>query len=272
MIAGNNKIAVLIDGDNADAGLIEYVLNEAAKFGRVTIKRIYADFTTQQMNGWKDQLNSYAIRPIQKFAYTKGKNSTDSALIIDAMDILHDELVEGFCIVSSDSDYTGLAHRMREEGLFVMGIGKSHTPEAFVKACESFTYTEILAPKQARNNQKQGEKPDTTFPLKSQNLKNIKQLKQKKSSKAGLTNLVTQKPINIGIVDSAFEMVYDDITGMALASQLGAALKKVDPTFDIRNYGHSSFRKFLEALKPHFEIVSRDDKNGQISVKRGHTI
>lgn len=272
MIAGNNKIAVLIDGDNADAGLIEHVLNEAAKFGRVTIKRIYADFTTQQMNGWKDQLNSYAIRPIQKFAYTKGKNSTDSALIIDAMDILHAKLVDGFCIVSSDSDYTGLAHRMREEGLFVMGIGKSHTPEAFVKACENFTYTEILAPKQSRNNQRAEEKPEAGFPHKKQNLKNAKQQKPKNVSKAGLTNLVTQKPINIDIVDNAFEMVYDDITGMALASQLGAALKKVDPTFDIRNYGHSSFRKFLEALKPHFEIVSRDDKNGQISVKRGHTI
>lgn len=272
MIAGNNKIAVLIDGDNADAGLIEHVLNEAAKFGRVTIKRIYADFTTQQMNGWKDQLNSYAIRPIQKFAYTKGKNSTDSALIIDAMDILHAKLVDGFCIVSSDSDYTGLAHRMREEGLFVMGIGKSHTPEAFVKACENFTYTEILAPKQSRNNQRAEEKPETTFPHKKQSLKNTKQQKPKNVSKSGLTNLVTQKPINIDIVDNAFEMVYDDITGMALASQLGAALKKVDPTFDIRNYGHSSFRKFLEALKPHFEIVSRDDKNGQISVKRGHTI
>lgn len=272
MIAGNNKIAVLIDGDNADASLIEHVLNEAAKFGRVTIKRIYADFTTQQMNGWKDQLNTYAIRPIQKFAYTKGKNSTDSALIIDAMDILHAKLVDGFCIVSSDSDYTGLAHRMREEGLFVMGIGKSHTPEAFVKACENFTYTEILAPKQSRNNQRTEEKPEATFSHKKQNLKNAKQQKPKNVSKSGLTNLVTQKPINIDIVDNAFEMVYDDITGMALASQLGAALKRVDPTFDIRNYGHSSFRKFLEALKPHFEIVSRDDKNGQISVKRGHII
>lgn len=271
MITGNNKIAVLIDGDNADANLIEHVLNEAAKFGRVTIKRIYADFTSQQMSGWKDKLNSYAIRPIQKFAYTKGKNSTDSALIIDAMDILHAKLVDGFCIVSSDSDYTGLAHRMREEGLFVMGIGKSHTPEAFVKACENFTYTEILAPKLSRRDQKTDEKQETAFSAKKQNVKTSKQQKVLSVPKEGLTNLVTKKPINIDIVNNAFEMVYDDITGMALASQLGAALKKVDPTFDIRNYGHSSFRKFLEALKPNFEIISRDDKNGQISVKRGHS-
>src|ERR1041385_5016355 len=106
----DRKMAVLIDGDNADADLIEQVLNEASRFGRVTVRRIYADFTTPQMNGWKEQLNHFAIRPVQKFAYTKGKNSTDSALIIDAMDIMHSKLVDAFCIVSSDSDYTGLAH------------------------------------------------------------------------------------------------------------------------------------------------------------------
>src|SRR4051812_39521834 len=150
MLSTDNKIAVLIDGDNAESTLVEQILNEAAKYGRVTVKRIYADFTTQQMNTWKEQLNVFAIRPIQKFAYTRGKNSTDSALIIDAMDIMHSKLVDGFCIVSSDSDYTGIAHRVREEGLFVMGIGKSHTPEAFVKACENFIYTEILAPKQRK--------------------------------------------------------------------------------------------------------------------------
>jgi len=270
MITENKKIAVLIDGDNAEAHLIDQILNEAGKFGKVTIKRIYADFTTQQMNAWKDKLNAHAIRPIQKFAYTKGKNSTDSALIIDAMDIMHAKLVDGFCIVSSDSDYTGIAHRVREEGLFVMGIGKSHTPEAFVKACENFTYTEILAPKQVKNIQKQVEKQTELLPFNKKQQKIKKEPKQE-NPKTSLTNIVTKKPINIEIVESAFEMVYDDITGQALASQLGAALKKVDPTFDIRNYGHSSFRKFLEALKPTFEIVSRDDKNGQIWVKRGNT-
>lgn len=269
MITSNNKIAVLVDGDNAEAILIDQILNEASKFGRVTVKRIYADFTTPQMNAWKDKLNSHAIRPVQKFAYTRGKNSTDSALIIDAMDIMHSKLVDGFCIVSSDSDYTGIAHRIREEGLFVMGIGKSHTPEAFVKACENFTYTEILAPKQNKVVTKQREnQPALNAGPKKQSRKG--EIKPEVQKNAGLTNLVTKTPINIDLVDSAFEMVYDDITGQALASQLGAALKRVDPTFDIRNYGHSSFRKFLEALKPHFEIIVRDDKNGQISVKRGN--
>ena len=264
MVIENNKIAVLIDGDNAEANVIDQILNEAAKFGRVTIKRIYGDFTTPQMNKWKDKLNSYAIRPIQKFAYTKGKNSTDTALIIDAMDIVHSKLVEGFCIVSSDSDYTGIAHRMREEGLFVMGIGKSHTPEAFVKACDNFTYVEILAPKHYKKIKTKEDKKEVPVRQKKEKPK-----KAGAPTKSGLTNLVTKKPIDLDLVDSAFEMVYDDISGQALASQLGAALKKVDPTFDIRNYGHSSFGEFLEALKPDFEITSRNEKNGQISIKRG---
>ena len=117
-ITAADKIAVLIDGDNAEASLISEFIAEAGRFGRVTVKRIYADWTSPQMSSWKDQLNSFAVRPIQKFAYTKSKSSTDTALIIDAMDLLHSKLVDGFCIVSSDSDYTGLAHRIREEGLF----------------------------------------------------------------------------------------------------------------------------------------------------------
>ena len=139
-MATENKIAILIDGDNAESTLIEQFISEAGRFGRVTVKRIYGDWTEPQLKNWKEQLNQFAIRPMQKFAYTKAKNSTDTALIIDAMDLLHAKLVDGFCIVSSDSDYTGLAHRIREEGMFIMGIGKSHTPEAFVKACENFTF------------------------------------------------------------------------------------------------------------------------------------
>jgi uncharacterized LabA/DUF88 family protein len=265
----NRKIAVLIDGDNAEAKLIDLILNEAAKFGRVTIKRIYADFTSQQMNVWKNQLNVYAIRPIQKFAYTQGKNSTDSALIIDAMDIMHSKLVDGFCIVSSDSDYTGIAHRVREEGYFVMGIGRSHTPEAFVKACENFTYTEILSSKPAEKL-KQEPKPRKEKPAAKKSEPVETKPATAKTGRAGLTNLITQKPIDMDIVNKAFEMVHDDITGRASAGQLGAALKKVDPAFDIRSYGHSSFKRFLEALKPAFEIEFRDDKQGQtILIRRG---
>ncbi len=238
------KIAILFDGDNAEATLVEPVLNEVARFGRVTIKRIYADFTTPQMHNWKQQLNVHAIRPVQKFAYTKGKNSSDSALIIDAMDILHAGLVDGFCIVSSDSDYTGIANRIREQGLFIMGIGTALTPVAFVKACESFTYTEILQP---GHNTRNG------------------------AAIRSLTNIVTQKPVDIEMVSRAFDMVSDVITGQALASQMGIALKKIDPTFDCRNYGYSSLRKFLDALKPHFEVLLHDD-HMTISVRRGNGV
>lgn len=138
------NIAVLIDGDNAQAKIIKEIIEEVSKYGKVTIRRIYGDWTTPQMNSWKDILNNYSISPIQKFNYTSGKNSTDTSLIIDAMDILHGSNVQGFCIVSSDSDYTGLAKRIREEGLFVMGIGRKTTPIAFVNSCEIFTFTENL--------------------------------------------------------------------------------------------------------------------------------
>jgi uncharacterized LabA/DUF88 family protein len=118
------NIAILIDGDNAQAKLLKETIEEVSKYGKATIRRIYGDWTSQTMNSWKNLINQHSINPIQKFSYTSGKNSTDGALIIDAMDILHSKNVEGFCIVSSDSDYTGLAKRIREEGLFVMGIGE----------------------------------------------------------------------------------------------------------------------------------------------------
>ena len=260
MNPSNFKMAVLIDGDNAESELIEHILNEVAKFGKVSIKRIYADWTLPQMNKWKAQLNKYAIRPIQKFSYTTGKNSTDTALIIDVMDIMHDKLADGFCIVSSDSDYTGIAHRIREEGLFVMGIGKSHTPEAFVKACESFTYTEILQPVKERpllpksnttTGKKQSDEKQVASPVSK--VKEPTQLTQ-------LTNKITKKPIDLELVNNAYDMAVDSLKGQALASQLGVAFKKIDPTFDIRNYGFSSLRKFMEALQPQYKTVIHADK------------
>ena len=145
-MSDSRPIAILIDGDNAQPSLIEHVLAETAKYGIVTTRRVYGDWTTPQMTGWKDSLNSFAVQPMQQFRYTVGKNATDSALIIDAMDLLHGGTVGGFCIVSSDSDYTRLATRIREQGLFVMGVGRSDTPKAFVNACEVFVYTENLTP------------------------------------------------------------------------------------------------------------------------------
>jgi uncharacterized LabA/DUF88 family protein len=269
------KIAVLIDGDNADASSIEPILNEVSRFGRITIKRIYGDWTKNNMNSWKEQLNKYAIRPIQKFSYTTGKNSTDTALIIEAMDIIHSKLVEGFCIVSSDSDYTGIAHRIREEGLLIIGIGRSHTPEAFVKACDNFIYSEILTQKETENKDIQSLNDidytnDVTQKDNSQKatipkLKEIKIIGKIDLTK--LTNKVTNKPIDVELIDNAFKMVADQMTGQALASRLSEALRKIDPTFDIRNFGFLTFRKFSEALKPRYEVIYHDDRT-TISLKR----
>jgi NYN domain/OST-HTH/LOTUS domain len=275
MAAGSNKkIAVLIDGDNAEARLIEQILNEAAKFGRVTIKRIYADWTMPQMNKWKEQTNRFAIRTIQKFSYTKGKNSTDTALIIDAMDIMYQESVDGFCIVSSDSDYTGIAHRIREAGLYVMGIGGSHTPEAFVKACEHFVFTEILMPDQPKPVIVQ--QPKKVSPKKpvgkivpvAEKLPVPEPVPEEPINQNFTTpiNKITNRPLDISLVDNAFNIAVDDLTGLALASQLGNELRKIDSSFDVRNYGFNSLRKFIEALNPKYEIVFTDKTT--VSVKR----
>src|SRR5258708_12095071 len=139
-----HKIAMLIDGDNAQAGLLPQMLVEAARYGQVTVRRIYGDWTTNSMNSWKETLNYHAFQPIQQFRYTIGKNATDSAMIIDAMDIMHSQVVDGFCLVSSDSDYTRLATRIRETGIFVMGIGEKKTPKPFVNASDVSVYTENL--------------------------------------------------------------------------------------------------------------------------------
>jgi uncharacterized LabA/DUF88 family protein len=267
MSLSNFKMAVLIDGDNAESELIDHILNEVAKFGKVTIKRIYADWTLPQMNKWKAQLNKYAIRPIQKFSYTTGKNSTDTALIIDVMDIMHHKLADGFCIVSSDSDYTGIAHRIREEGLFVMGIGKSHTPEAFVKACESFTYTEILHPVKERSPRGKGSTAvGKRQPAEKQVATPVPKAKEP-TQLTQLTNKITKKPIDLELVNNAYDMAVDSLKGQALASSLGVALKKIDPTFDIRNYGFSSLRKFMEALQPQYKTIIHEDKT-TISLKK----
>ena len=138
------KLAVLIDADNTPPAIIDALLAEIAKYGIASVRRIYGDWTTPNLRGWKDVLLEQAIQPIQQFRYTVGKNATDSALIIDAMDLLYTEKLDGFCIVSSDSDFTRLASRIREAGLIVYGFGEKKTPKAFVGACDKFVYTEIL--------------------------------------------------------------------------------------------------------------------------------
>ena len=214
---------MLIDGDNAQPFLLEHVLAEAAKYGTVTTRRIYGDWTTPQMSSWKESLHSFAIQPEQQFRYTTGKNSTDSALIIDAMDLLHSGAVGGFCIVSSDSDYTRLATRIREQGFFVMGVGQGHTPEPFVKACEVFVYTENLTPA----GERQGKEPDL--------------------AQADWTVLAVR----------AVEMATQD-DGWAFLGTVGNALRQLDPAFDVRSYGHDRLSPLIRSRTDLFEM--RDDK------------
>ncbi|HEY9341307.1 MAG TPA: NYN domain-containing protein [Hanamia sp.] len=222
----NQKIALLVDGDNAQAKVMDLILEEASKYGKVTIRRVYGDWTTQHMNHWKGLLNEMAFNPIQKFSYTTGKNSTDSALIIDAMDILHADLVDGFCIVSSDSDYTGLAKRIRESGIFVMGIGEQKTPNAFVKSCEIFTYVENLEPKA------EAEAPEKKEAVKKQ---------KEKSS------------LSMKLVNKAYDMSINE-SNEAYISTLGINLRKLDPSFDVRTYGCKTLTQFFSKL-PGFVVV-----------------
>ncbi|MEO6948871.1 MAG: NYN domain-containing protein [Ginsengibacter sp.] len=229
----NQKIALLVDGDNAQSKLIDVILEEASKYGKVTIRRVYGDWTTPHMNRWKGILNEMAFNPIQKFSYTTGKNSTDSALIIDAMDILHAKSVDGFCIASSDSDYTGLAKRIRESGIFVMGIGEKKTPEAFVKSCEIFTYVENLVQKP--------ELPDkTTKPTKSADKKTVVKEKEKPS-------------LSLKLIDKAYDMSINE-SNEAYISTLGINLRKMDPSFDVRTYGCKTLTQFFSKL-PGFDVV-----------------
>ena len=234
------NIAVLIDGDNAQAKFIKELLEEVSKYGKATIRRIYGDWTTPQMNSWKEVINQHSINPIQKFSYTTGKNSTDSALIIDAMDILHSRSVDGFCIVSSDSDYTGLAKRIREEGLFVMGIGRKITPIAFVKSCEIFTFSENLLPELEHNEESAD--GETEHPGKSPAKKVAHKAKRK-------TEKTTKLPeLDLNVINKAFEISINNEEEEAYIAKVGISLRKIDPSFDSRTYGFKTLTQLFESL------------------------
>ena len=206
------KLAVLIDADNAQASLVAELLEEVAKFGVASIKRAYGDWTTTNLKQWKEHLNKYAIQPIQQFSYTQGKNATDASLIIDAMDILHENSLDGFCLVSSDSDFTRLATRIRESGLIVYGFGEKKTPDAFIAACDKFVFTEILR-----------EKRD----IEDKDESNNKELRP--------------------IVTKAINAVSKD-DGWARLSNVGSYINKNNPSFDSRNYGYDKLGKLIRNL------------------------
>jgi hypothetical protein len=242
------KIALLIDGDNAQPSLIGQILTEAGKYGLVTIRRIYGDWTTVNMSGWKNALHDSAIQPIQQFRYTIGKNATDSAMIIDAMDILHGHLVDGFCIVSSDSDYTRLATRIREMGFFVMGIGKRSTPKAFVNGCNVFIYTENLVP---RGREREIRRRDRGGASRKGGAKETPEEREDKTAKFD----------PVPLLKGAFDMaVHED--GWANLGEIGFTLRQLDPGFDPRTYGFKQLSQLIKSQQALFEIQSRGEEGG----------
>ncbi|RXP53795.1 NYN domain-containing protein [Lutibacter sp. HS1-25] len=233
----DTKLAVLIDGDNIPSKYIKEMMEEITKYGTPTIKRIYGDWTKPHLSKWKNILLENAITPIQQYGYTTGKNATDSAMIIDAMDILYSEKVNGFCLVSSDSDFTKLATRLREAGLVVYGIGEKKTPDPFIVACDKFIYLEILALEE--------DTPDGAKPTKKASIDKI-------------------NPKVIRLLRNSVDDAADD-DGWAFMGDVGSLLLKKQPNFDARNFGFEKLTPLFKSL-PQFEIEQRDNNSGRFKL------
>jgi len=221
-----DTLAILIDADNANPAIVKGLIAEVAKFGRATVRRIYGDWTSDRLKTWKAALLEYSIQPIQQFGYTTGKNATDSAMIIDAMDLLYAGNLDGFCIVSSDSDFTRLASRLRESGKRVYGFGEKKTPRPFVAACDRFIYTEIFT-----------------------------QPEGKASQRTASSDLERDRAF-VALVGGAVDAATDE-SGWAHLGAVGSNLTKTEPDFDSRNYGYSKLSDLLEASKL-FEVKRQD--------------
>ncbi len=230
------NLAVLIDGDNIPSTYIKEMMEEIAKYGNPTIKRIYGDWTKPDLTKWKKILLENAITPIQQYGYTKGKNATDSAMIIDAMDILYSEKVNGFCLVSSDSDFTRLATRLREAGMKVFGIGEKKTPNPFIVACDKFIYLEIL-----KHEAEESESTDSKPTAKS--------------------SVDTITPKDIRLISNTISDLADD-DGWAFLGDVGSLLQKKQPNFDSRNYGFQKLTPLIKSIK-NFEIEQREASKGR---------
>ncbi|MEE9449875.1 MAG: NYN domain-containing protein [Ignavibacteriaceae bacterium] len=235
------KLAVLIDGDNIPSAYVKEMMEEIAKYGNPTVKRIYGDWTKPRLSKWKNILLENAITPIQQYGYTTGKNATDSAMIIDAMDILYSEKVNGFCLVSSDSDFTRLATRLREAGMQVFGIGEKKTPESFIVACDKFIYIEIL------KYQTEGSESELT---------------KSKSSQKNNIDKITPKVIKL--ISSTISDLADD-DGWAFLGDVGNLLQKKQPNFDSRNYGFQKLTPLIKSIKK-FEIEQRESPKGRFKL------
>ena len=236
------NLAVLFDADNVPYSHVQEMLNEIAKYGVPTIKRIYGDWTKPALGGWKSVLLENAITPIQQYSYTTGKNATDSAMIIDAMDILHSDKVDGFCIISSDSDFTRLATRLRESSMFVIGMGERKTPRPFIVSCDKFIYIENL-----------GNDDEETAPQKQENKEETKPAQPKEKISNALIKLLRH----------TIDDLADDNDWVSLA-EVGSLIMKKRPDFDPRNYGFQKLTPLIESCPKYFEIEKRKAENSHV--------
>ncbi|WP_343913266.1 NYN domain-containing protein [Aquimarina litoralis] len=227
-------MAVLIDGDNIPSANVKEMMEEITKYGNPTIKRIYGDWTRPGLTKWKNLLLENAITPVQQYGYTTGKNATDSAMIIDAMDILYSGKVEGFCLVSSDSDFTRLATRLREAGMLVIGIGEKKTPSPFIVACDKFIYIEILR-------------------------KQTEDKAESKETNNAIVDKITNKEISL--ISSSINDLSDE-DGWAFLGDVGSLIQKKRPNFDSRNYGFEKLTPLIKSIKK-FEIEQRENPKGR---------
>jgi uncharacterized LabA/DUF88 family protein len=237
-----NKLAVLFDADNVPYSHVKQMLDEITKYGNPTIKRIYGDWTKPSISGWKSVLLENAIIPVQQYSYTTGKNATDSAMIIDAMDILHLGQVDGFCIVSSDSDFTRLATRLREAGKYVIGIGEKKTPKPFIVSCDKFIYIEILGNNETPNVHESKTTKEVSKPTKAKDI---------------IGNDI------INLLNQSIDDLADD-SGWAFLADVGNLILKKKPDFDPRNYGFSKLTPLIESCKTHFTIDKRNSGDSRI--------
>jgi uncharacterized LabA/DUF88 family protein len=249
------RLAVLIDADNANPNAIEILLKEIATYGTANVKRIYGDWTNNQLNCWKDKLNKLAIQPIQQFSYTTGKNSTDSALIIDAMDLLYTKNFDGFCIISSDSDFTRLASRIREDGLLVYGFGERKTPESFVVACDKFIYTEVLEESEDQSEEDTGSEVSKPSPSSSTPSPDTHEPKSPEENKK-----------LVRLLKDAYQAIAGD-DSWAHLGQMGTQLNKLSPSFDSRNYGYKKLIELVRAVGI-FEVRETPHKHLKIKLKQ----
>lgn len=247
------RLAVLIDADNVPYANVKAMLAEIARYGTPTIKRIYGDWTQPTLSGWKKVLLENAVTPIQQYSYTTGKNSTDSAMIIDAMDILYTNRVDGFCLVSSDCDFTRLATRLREAGKLVVGIGEQKTPTPFISACDRFIYLEILSDdkkKKQRSMKARGSQPALEEPGIGMPAAAVRQ-------KGNRLPQEVSEMIIVSVNDLA------DENGWAFLGDVGNLLLKKQPSFDSRNYGYQKLSQLIQAMD-RFEIEPRDTANAHV--------